>query len=1345
MSTAIYKHPNFVSNQLLTSTQLNQLFDYLDAQQRLSRIKLTGAGIICGLHWDINVGKTRIKIDGGYGLSSEGFLLKIDDVEFSHYVPYWDPDVIDPEEQPPTPIYEPWQKTGSQVGQVEGIRQLLTEDEAANLELVDANGDLLEIKPINAQVFTDSILVLYLEKQIIELESCLVTDCDDKGQNYQYQIKALLVPDSVLAESPTCPPALQHIQVPRFHTQTTLNKVESEIDINGVYLNIVRDLAEPLADSLHASTGLCAKLLGFEDPSSWIRDLKNWMAMQNATADQVNQYIYDVVLIIVAAHNELIDSACPLIKQCCLQLYFPCHLMLGHTGGKEHFRHEFMPAAVANVMQGDLPKVRALYQRLTCLVEALPDLNDLANSPKLQCYPSSRQDKPLSERGIPWYFAAEQKVLNSWRADECCTNAAPWAYDHKNDPNIQLDTLYNQADIVRVDGHLSMQLDDALQEIQAYQHQRNLEFCVQPLFLTDEKQQAQQQLAQKIQQALTKEAALQGEYHILFSERFYDEQLDEKDLADLGTKRKEIFSNQVFLYDVFQKWGDMRCNEPMLCEMGYLASDYQILRAQLMQDLMGLRGYADSILKYYDEFDHEPEASVEEAAEAVTRLERKIIREKMQSAIAAPDISKLSFFVWLKTNIIALKQDIDILLTYLPTKICAWNFEIVLAKYKALLAHLLSMQALIVNARLLLLPKINLIKTPIRREVFQRTRVLDPYDNQFDMLLNNLRHTGVISAMAGLSRCYQAMREANTPWLKHYASHFNGLEPLFSVPKGGTLYLIYDNENRIVADFASENCHCCCIEPTELICLPPLAITDIESIELVLGKTEEEKRERELARAEEAKREAEISKEERETKIRKDAEVYMPVKRVINVMGNDFGLMSHSLSFTGDVPMNVCLEHLRIELISETTHLKGQLKLTEDHCIIYSHEAPLPHLVDRFQYRLIDEHNECKEQDIGEVIIHFLPPAVPDKTPEPQPQPKATVSYRVIDIRTEENIFDAEISVTTVEKSTINAKNDKGLITISDLTPGTISIVARAQGYFDSAFQNVIVAGVNDTVTITPQAMEGIKPAKLKVNVFDNNSQRELKNASVKVITAQGQTFEQQGSPSQFAQLPPGNTTVEATVPGFAPNSGNISLKSSQSHQIDINMQRAVAEAPRIDAWIAALEGRKNWGILLAENTGVSVEEAAKIVTTSLKSHKFKQASLLDSLIANGPAKTKKLVATTDDFVFNLSPDMSVSEAQISETYKSLNEELIKAIPRAQQATVSAVQNLMRMAAYGYMDRLVLKKGDVMTEADKKRLATIRSHLNKAKIDFAEVQKDWGELNNAIKTNSVTEVMEKMR
>jgi hypothetical protein len=61
-------YPKFVADQLLTAASLNDMFGYLDEQDRLSRANLLGIGIVCGLQV-INHGNA-IEITKGCGITS---------------------------------------------------------------------------------------------------------------------------------------------------------------------------------------------------------------------------------------------------------------------------------------------------------------------------------------------------------------------------------------------------------------------------------------------------------------------------------------------------------------------------------------------------------------------------------------------------------------------------------------------------------------------------------------------------------------------------------------------------------------------------------------------------------------------------------------------------------------------------------------------------------------------------------------------------------------------------------------------------------------------------------------------------------------------------------------------------------------------------------------------------------------------------------------------------------------------------------------------------------------------------------------------------------------------------
>src|SRR6478672_6394130 len=80
--------PEFVADQLLTAKNLNDLFHYLDVQERGTRINLIGIGIVCGLELKVNSVGTEVTITKGCGITSQGYLVRWDETKFQNYKAY---------------------------------------------------------------------------------------------------------------------------------------------------------------------------------------------------------------------------------------------------------------------------------------------------------------------------------------------------------------------------------------------------------------------------------------------------------------------------------------------------------------------------------------------------------------------------------------------------------------------------------------------------------------------------------------------------------------------------------------------------------------------------------------------------------------------------------------------------------------------------------------------------------------------------------------------------------------------------------------------------------------------------------------------------------------------------------------------------------------------------------------------------------------------------------------------------------------------------------------------------------------------------------------------------------
>ena len=197
-------YPEFVANQILTDVQLNQLREHLDEQVRLGRVRLMGVGIVCGLNWSIGPLTRTLVVTEGFGITSDGYLVGIPETTFTHIRPYDDPDKVadaagDANEG--GPVYEPWRNPANADEQIP-IKELVDEATMAAEPPADA-------MPLEATDWDGHVLVLYLEQAPHDLNTCLVTDCDNKGRKIDLTVRALLVRRTDLA-SVLPPSGTQH-------------------------------------------------------------------------------------------------------------------------------------------------------------------------------------------------------------------------------------------------------------------------------------------------------------------------------------------------------------------------------------------------------------------------------------------------------------------------------------------------------------------------------------------------------------------------------------------------------------------------------------------------------------------------------------------------------------------------------------------------------------------------------------------------------------------------------------------------------------------------------------------------------------------------------------------------------------------------------------------------------------------------------------------------------------------------------------------------------------------------------------------------------------------------------
>jgi len=306
MSQIISTYPIFEGSQVLTSTQLNQLSAYLDQQGRLTRSKLIGIGVVCGIQ--VQPFPQGLQITKGLGITSEGFLIQSGTFNATHYRPYSLPEGVD---------YKPFKDVDHEVS----LFELLTEIPR------DDTGVKKLTNPVN--FLTDKFVLIFIEIFDKDLKSCLGNACDDRGQDRLLTIRRLAVSgtdlDKILIKSSNVRgPFPTALDLPDFFAQKPLfypnNPESNEFGAfvkhyqKFISLALNKDFFEALALSCTVFEPILSKEYGFSNPlenptiQSKIATI-NSLVEADPSAIQGIQYLWDFATELLKAYSEFRASA----------------------------------------------------------------------------------------------------------------------------------------------------------------------------------------------------------------------------------------------------------------------------------------------------------------------------------------------------------------------------------------------------------------------------------------------------------------------------------------------------------------------------------------------------------------------------------------------------------------------------------------------------------------------------------------------------------------------------------------------------------------------------------------------------------------------------------------------------------------------------------------------------------------------------------------------------------------------------------------------------------------------------------------------------------------------------
>lgn len=411
--------PKFVADQLLTSEDLNQLFGYLDEQNRMTRTNLIGIGIVCGLHVQINNTKTQVTITKGCGVTSEGYLISVNTKSYSQYKKY----KVD------TPrIYDNFYKddgSGNKVPMdVWELRQ-----PAVDPDLVS----------IDESFLTDKVILLFVELKEEDNKNCDPNSCDDKGINVTVSFLPMAVSkaDANLLMGATSGmfgmntyTSLPEIRMKRWDVPNT-SPVYTQ-DIFDAYFQILSksfiDDVEAKLENIYTVFGAAVASDYATNPFDGLSAKFAYLYDGSINLNQIVhlQYYYDLFSDLLLAYEEFRKAGTHVLSTCCPDSsLFPRHLLLGEalpivTTGLLPYRHYFIYSPLFD-QEGMFGELKGLFRRLVLMIDQffLPSVQ--GNNTKLDDFiritPSTLWNVPLSHKAIPYYYvvnSGSQPLYRHW-------------------------------------------------------------------------------------------------------------------------------------------------------------------------------------------------------------------------------------------------------------------------------------------------------------------------------------------------------------------------------------------------------------------------------------------------------------------------------------------------------------------------------------------------------------------------------------------------------------------------------------------------------------------------------------------------------------------------------------------------------------------------------------------------------------------------------------------------------------------------------------------------------------------------------------------------------------------
>ncbi len=491
---------SFTNDQLLTAKQLNEFLSYFEDQDRLSRICLTGVGIVCGFELKYDNAAKTVTVNQGVGVTTDGDLIQFRKkiVTNPPQPESGDANSLPQEIETDPKVYTHFRAFTDNKAKYKHFHNGNTQITLYELFTGPLDDGSAQLLSAFGGSLSSMVALIYLESYTEPATACSGVNCDNLGELQAQNLRVLLVsPADANYIIQNDPMYSKHFLFDTYEALPELAMKRIVLNtINTASFSALKDAFRlvitdnTLLNNLKNSFNAIYARFGMSANATNIQTKINQLFTFNAANTPVDfQYRYDALKDLVDTYQEIKEQLLYLTTECSPNVAsFPKHLLLGKlTEVKPYstYRHQFYASPALDINQ----RIRHFFSLLGRVEEMLNNYATTANfynTAALRITPSVVSGK-TGNKSIPFYynFTSAGLLLKRWNFEKTArfkqdTNLSYHIGQLNSAPHIQTPLLYNidPYDFFRVEGYFSGTIDAAKTSIQNTITNSGLDFDV---------------------------------------------------------------------------------------------------------------------------------------------------------------------------------------------------------------------------------------------------------------------------------------------------------------------------------------------------------------------------------------------------------------------------------------------------------------------------------------------------------------------------------------------------------------------------------------------------------------------------------------------------------------------------------------------------------------------------------------------------------------------------------------------------------------------------------------------------------------------------------------------------